>query len=61
MRRFSMDFEYVIIYKQDLGAKYSCIDVIANNIEEARQYALKAYSHIVTKENIVKVVNLRRC
>lgn len=52
--------EYVIIYKQDFGAKYSCIDTIADNMEEAREYVLDAYSHIVNEENIVRVVKLGR-
>lgn len=55
-----MNFEFVVIYKQDFGAKYSCIDVVARNTEEAREYALDAYSHIVNEENIVRVVKLGR-
>lgn len=55
-----MNFEFVVIYKQDCGAKYSCIDVVARNIEEAREYVLSMYSYIVTEENIVKVVKLGR-
>ncbi len=55
-----MNFEFVIIYKQDFGAKYSCIDVIARNTEEAREYALDAYSYMITEENIVRVVKLGR-
>lgn len=56
-----MGFEFVVIYKQKYGgAKYSCIDIVASNIEEAREYVLNAYSYIVTEENIVKVVKLGR-
>ena len=55
-----MDFEFVVIYKQDCGAKYSCIDVVASNMEEAREYVLSHYSYLVTEENIVKVVKLGR-
>ena len=55
-----MNFEFVVIYKQDFGAKYSCIDVVARNTEEAREYVLDAYSYIVTEENIVRVVKLGR-
>ena len=55
-----MNFEYVIIYKQDFGAKYSCVDVVARNTEEAREYALDHYSYIVNEENIVRVVKLGR-
>ena len=55
-----MKFEYVVIYKQDFGAKYSCLDVVASNMEKAREYVLSFYSHIVTEENIVKIVKLGR-
>lgn len=55
-----MDFEFVIIYRQSCGAKYSCIDVVASNAEEAREYVLDCYSYIVNEENIVKVVKLGR-
>ena len=55
-----MNFEYVVIYKQDFGAKYSCIDVTARNTEEAREYILDHYSYMITEENIVKVVKLGR-
>ena len=60
MEDLIMNFEFVVIYKQDFGAKYSCIDVVARNIEEAREYVLNFYSHMVTEENIVKVVKLGR-
>lgn len=54
-----MDFEFVVIYKQKYGgAKYSCIDVVARDAEEAREYVLSMYSYMVTEENIVKVVKL---
>ena len=34
-----MNFEFVVIYKQNYGgAKYSCTDVVARNAEEAREY-----------------------
>ena len=54
--------EYVIIYKQDCGAKYSCFDIIASNMEKAREYAVSRYSYLVgeKEENIVKVVKLGR-
>ena len=55
-----MNFEFVIIYKQDFGAKYSCIDVVARNTEEAREYVLDAYSYMITEKNIVRVVKLGR-
>ena len=55
-----MEFEFVVIYRQDFGAKYSCIDVIASNTEKAREHVLDYYSHIVTEENIVRVVKLGR-
>lgn len=60
MEDLIMNFEFVVIYKQDFGAKYSCIDVVARNTEEAREYVLNFYSHMVTDENIVKVVKLGR-
>lgn len=53
-----MNYEYVVIYKTDFGAKYSCIDVVAANIKEARNYALDNYSYLITKENIVKIVKI---
>lgn len=55
-----MNFEFVVIYKQSCGAKYSCIDVIARNTEEAREYVLDYYSYMINEENIVKVVKLGR-
>lgn len=56
-----MDFEFVVIYKQHYGgAKYSCIDVVASNSEEARECVLNHYSYIINEENIVKVVKLGR-
>ena len=55
-----MDFEYVVIYKQNYGAKYSCVDVVARNTEEAREYVLDHYSYMVNEENIVRVVKLGR-
>ena len=53
-----MNFEFVVIYKQDYGAKYSCLDIVARNTEEAREYVLSHYSYMVNEENIVKVVKL---
>lgn len=53
-----MNYEYVVIYKTDFGAKYSCIDIVAANIEEARKYVLDNYSYLITKENIVKIVKI---
>ena len=53
-----MDFEFVVIYKQPFGAKYSCIDVVARDIEEAREYVLSHYGYLVNETNIVKVVKL---
>lgn len=55
-----MDFEFVVIYKQNCGAKYSCVDVVARNTEEAREYVLDHYSYMVNEENIVRVVKLGR-
>lgn len=55
-----MNFEYVVIYKQDCGAKYSCIDVVASNTEKAREYVLDHYSYMVNEENIVRVVKVGR-
>ena len=56
-----MNFEFVVIYKQNYGgAKYSCTDVVARNAEEAREYVLANYSYMVNEENIVRVVKLGR-
>ena len=56
-----MDCEFVVIYKQNYGgAKYSCIDVVASDIEEARESVLDNYSYMVKEENIVKVVKIGR-
>lgn len=55
-----MKFEFVVIYKQDFGAKYACVSVVASDAEKARETALYHYSYKVNEENIVRVVKLGR-
>lgn len=53
-----MKFEFVIIYKPALGAKYDCINVVAHSAAEAKSNILNAYEHLIADEDIVAVVQL---
>lgn len=50
--------EYVVIYKQSCGAKYSCLTITAKNGYEAKEYALTAYGYIINEDTFVKVVKI---
>ncbi len=50
--------EYIIIYRQECGAKYNCIETNADTGEEAKNYILTHYSYLVNENNLVKVVKI---
>ncbi len=52
--------EYIIIYKPIIGGKYSCLTVIEETAQKAKEFAFSNYSYFVDGFTFVKVVKIGR-